>query len=99
MIRRNGVDWLVITAQGAPWGATINTDHITNVRVQPQMKMERDDQGNEGMVATGFFEVAICCIDGAQSLTYKKQDDAMAEYFRISNELRGSVVDETKTGE
>lgn len=98
MIRRNGVDWLVISAQGAPWGATINTQHITNVRVQPQMKMEGDGKGNEGLVPTGFIEVAVCCIDGQQSLTFKDQDDAMTEYFRISNELRGSVIDETKTG-
>lgn len=93
MIRRNGVDWLVISAAGAPWGATINTQHITNVRVQPQLRPVDGE-----LEATGFFEVAICTIDGQQSLTFKDQDDAMTEYFRISNELRGSVIDETKTG-
>lgn len=97
MIRRNGVDWLVITAAGAPWGATINSDHITNVRVQPQMIPPEFEGGPPE--PTGLFEVVVSCIDGAQSLTYKKQDDALAEYFRISNELRGSVVDDTKTGD
>ena len=50
------------------------------------------------MHPTGLFEVVIASLDGSQSLAYKDQADAMAEYFRISNELRGSVIDETRTG-
>ncbi len=96
MIRRNGVDWLVISAEKAPWGSTINTEHITHVRVQPQVRVPQE---GEPPVPTGRFEVVVASTDGAQSLSYEKQDDALTEYIRISNELRGSVIDETNTGD
>ena len=87
MIRQTTPSFITIQAQGAPFGACINTLHITNVRVQPQL----DQQGEP----TGKLCVLVCCVDGIQSLTYDTIEDANEEYFRIVNELMGRLPEDT----
>lgn len=87
MLRQTSPDFITIQAQGAPFGATINVLHITNVRVQPQL----DNDGE----ATGKLCVMICCVDGIQALTYDTIEEANEEYFRISNELMGRLKEDT----
>ena len=89
MIRRTGgVDWLTITAEGQPFGAVINTQHISNVRWQPNMS-------SDGLQLAGFQVVVELVTGTVHALSFEKQEDAQTEYFRIGNELRGSVIDET----
>ncbi len=86
MIRQTCPNFITIQASGAPYGATINTIHITNVRIQPQL------DGTTGE-ATGKIQVHICMVDGVQVLTYDTLEEANEEYFRISNTLKGILLD------
>lgn len=86
MIRQTCPNFITIQASGAPYGATINTLHITNVRIQPQLDQATGE-------ATGNIQVAICMVDGTQVLTYDTIEEANEEYFRISNELQGRLLD------
>ena len=85
MIRKDSPDFIMIQAHNAPYGATINTMHITNVRLQPEI--------NEQNEATGRVQVLVCLVDGAHSLTYDSLEEAQPVYFQLSNELRGTPSD------
>ena len=87
MIRQTTPNFITIEATGAPFGACINTLHITNVRVQPAI----DQEGNP----TGKFQVLVCCVDGIQALTYDTIEEAREEYFRIVNDLMGRLPEDT----
>ncbi len=87
MIRQTCPNFITIQASGAPYGATINTLHITNVRIQPQF------DGATGE-PTGKTQVQICMVDGTQVLTYDTIEEANEEYFRISNTLKGILLDD-----
>jgi len=89
---REGPQWVMITAEGQPFGATINTDHITNIRWQPMMRSEV--QNGPLIVVEGKFEVIVALIDGAHSLTFGSRQKAQDEYHRLSNEVRGSICDD-----
>ena len=82
----------MITAEGQPFGATINTDHITNIRWQPLMRSAKE--GDPLQVIDHNFEVIIALIDGSHSLTFDNKEKAMTEYFRLNNEVRGVLSDE-----
>ena len=90
---REGPQWVMITAEGQPFGATINTDHITNIRWQPMMRS--GIEGGQLEVVPGKFEVIVALIDGAHSLTFDNKQKAQDEYFRLNNEVRGSIRDES----
>ena len=87
MLRQTSPEFITIQASGAPYGATINTLHITNVRIQPQL-----DQATQE--PTGKTQVAICMVDGTQVLTYDTLEEANEEYFRLSNLLQGRLRDD-----
>ncbi len=87
MIRQTTPSFIMIEAQGAPFGACINTLHITNVRVQPQLA----DDGT----LTGQYQVLVCQVDGIQALTFDTIEEAREEYFRIANELMGRLPEDT----
>lgn len=86
----------MITAEGRPFGATINTDHITNIRWQPLMRPVDKEANAPLEVIPGKFEVIIALIDGAHTLTFDTQQKAQDEYFRLSNEVRGALRDVTE---
>lgn len=92
---REGPQWFMITAEGQPFGATINVDHVTNIRWQPMMRVGGAG-GAEGalMPVPGKFEVLIALIDGAHSLTFDSRQSAQDEYHRLSNEVRGVLRDD-----
>lgn len=81
---RKGCEWLAISAEGKPWGATINTRHINHIRVQPGMTPE-------GELVEGIFQVVVATTEGDQVLSFQSQEAALGEYFQLSNELRGAV--------
>lgn len=87
MLRQTSPEFITIQADGAPYGATINTLHITNVRIQPQLDATTGEP-------TGKTQVAVCMVDGVQVLTYDTIEQANEEYFRISNELQGKTLEE-----
>lgn len=87
MIRQTTPSFIMIEASGAPFGATINTLHITNVRVQPAV----DNEGNP----TGQYQVLVCQVDGIQALSFDTIEEAREEYFRIANELMGRLPEDT----
>jgi len=83
---RKGCEWLAISAEGQPWGATINTRHINHVRVQPGLT-------SEGELVEGLFQVVVSTTEGDQVLAFKDKETALGEYFKLSNELRGVLAD------
>ena len=87
MIRQTTPNFITIEATGAPFGACINTLHITNVRVQPAV----DQEGN----ATGQLQVLVCQVDGIQALTFDTIEEARDEYHRIVNDLMGRLPEDT----
>lgn len=87
MIRQTCPNFITIQASGAPYGATINTLHITNVRIQPQLDATTGEP-------TGKTQVHVCMVDGVQVLTYDTIEEANEEYFRISNQLKGILLDD-----
>jgi hypothetical protein len=87
MIRQTCPNFVTIQADGAPYGATINSLHLTNVRIQPQI------DGTTGE-PTGKTQVAVCMVDGIQVLTYDTLEEAQAEYYRLSNLLLGLPKEE-----
>jgi hypothetical protein len=84
----------MITAEGTPFGATINTSHITNVRWQPMLRPAGPEPDSPLVAIPNSFEVIIALIDGAHSLTFDSQQKAQDEYHRLSNEVRGALRDE-----
>lgn len=96
MMRRQGPQWIMITAENQPFGATLNTDHITNIRWQPQLKPTKP--GEPLQAVEGMFEVIVALVDGSHTLIFDSQQKAQDEYFRLNNDVRGSVIDDTRTG-
>lgn len=99
MIRRSGPQWLTVSPDGTSYAAVLNTDHIIGVRWQEHIIPEDLDLKRSAQ-RTGKYHVLIDLVGGmTHSLGFNNAETAQQEFFRIGNELRGSVVDETKLGE
>lgn len=84
------MQWLIMQAPDVPWGSVTNISKIDNVRLIPKL----DEDGK----ATGEVQVHISTEMSQQAFTYPDLPTAQEEYFRISNEIRGTVPAQTQAG-